>query len=96
MNSLTMGNALVRVYVLNSRKTSNWSSHLYGVSTASKMQTRVQVINTSVVSQLGSLKSAKDKLLLQCNIVQLDCQSQNNWELMAQVLENTLSPQFRL
>lgn len=34
MNSLTMGNALVRVYVLNSRKTSDWNSCLYGVSAA--------------------------------------------------------------
>lgn len=42
----------------------------------SKMLMRTEVINTfiSMVSQLDSLKSARDKLLLQLNIIQLDCQ----------------------
>lgn len=42
----------------------------------SKMQMRIEVINTfvSMVSQLVSLKSVRDKLLLQLNIIQLDCQ----------------------
>lgn len=42
----------------------------------SKMQMRIEVINTfiSMVSQLDFLKSVKDKLLLQLNIIQLGCQ----------------------
>lgn len=42
----------------------------------SKMQTRIEVINTfvSMVSQLDSLKSERNKLLPQLNIIQLDCQ----------------------
>ena len=41
----------------------------------SKMQMRIEVINTfiSMVSQLDSLKSVRDKILLQLNIIQLDC-----------------------
>lgn len=42
----------------------------------SKMQMRREVTNTfiSMVSQLDSLKSVRDKLLLQLSIIQLGCQ----------------------